>query len=439
MYAMNAYMGMFVGELMGKERVILHSDLNNFFASVEIAKNPSLAGKPLIVCGDPKERHGIVLAKNEEAKRLGIKTAETVYSALKKCPNVQMVGSHFHDYQRYSELVRGIYARYTEQIEECSIDECAMDVTESVQLFGSGEEIAHAIRRAVKEELGLTVSIGVSYNKVFAKLASELKKPDAVSVVSRENFRAVVHPLPVGEMLSVGGKTAQALQKIGIYTIGDLANADEQVLIRLLGKRGRQVWLYARGEDQEPVKWQKEKRDLKSVGNSITLPKDITDQEEVKRWLYALSESVSARQRAAEVGRARTVQLVVRNDRLEYFSWQTKVPPTALCGDIAKAAFALFCKHYPLGARVRLLGVTVSDFDYEEQQLCLLDGVEMQDGPSYEKKERAENAIAKLREKYGYATVQRGLVLTDEKLNGLDIRGRKEENTPSTEKRKTDE
>ncbi len=135
-----------------KERVILHSDLNNFFASVEIAKNPSLAGKPLIVCGDPKERHGIVLAKNEEAKRLGIKTAETVYSALKKCPDLQMVGSHFHDYQRYSDLVRDIYARYTEQIEECSIDECALDVTQSVQLFGSGEEIAHAIRNAVKNE-----------------------------------------------------------------------------------------------------------------------------------------------------------------------------------------------------------------------------------------------------------------------------------------------
>ena len=418
---------------MQRERVILHSDLNNFFASVEIAKDPSLAGKPLIVCGDPKERHGIVLAKNEEAKRLGIKTAETVYSALKKCPNLQMVSSHFHDYTHYSQLVRDIYARYTEKIEECSIDECALDVTESVALFGNGEQIAEEIRKAVKSELGLTVSVGVSFNKVFAKLASELKKPDAVSVISRENYQRVVYPLPVGDMISIGGKTAESLHKIGIRTIGDLANAEVAKLDRILGKRGRQVWLYARGEDDEPVKWQKEKRDLKSVGNSTTLPKDVTDRDEVKRWLYALSESVCARQRAAEVGKARTVHLVVRNDKLEFFSWQTKVVPTALCGDVAKAAFSLFCKHYPMGAKVRLLGVTVSDFDYDEEQISLLDALPNENGPSYEKKERAENAIAKLREKYGYATVQRGLVLGDEKLDGLDIRGKKE---LSTEKNK---
>ena len=412
---------------MERERVILHSDLNNFFASVEIAKNPSLAGKPLIVCGDPKERHGIVLAKNEEAKKLGIKTAETVYSALKKCPDLQMVGSHFHDYAHYSQLVRAIYERYTEKIEECSIDECALDVTESVRLFGSGEEIAEQIRQTVKSELGLTVSIGVSFNKVYAKLASELKKPDAVSVISRENYKRVVYPLPVGDMISIGGKTEETLRKIGIRTIGDLANTDVAKLDRLLGKRGRQVWFYARGEDNEPVKWQKEKHDLKSVGNSTTLPKDITDRDEVKRWLYALSESVCARQRASEVGKARTVHLVVRNDKLEFFSWQTKVPPTALCGDVAKTAFALFCKHYPFGAKVRLLGVTVSDFDYDEEQISLLDALSDGNGPSYAKKERAENAVAKLRKKYGYATVQRGLVLGDEKLDGLDIRGKKEE------------
>ena len=417
---------------MHRERVILHSDLNNFFASVEIAKNPDLAGKPLIVCGDPKKRHGIVLAKNQEAKALGIKTAETVYSALKKCPDLQMVQANHHDYVHYSALVREIYARYTEKIEECSIDECALDVTESVAMFGSGEEIAHAIRMAVKNELGLTVSIGVSYNKPYAKLASELKKPDAVTVISRENYQQVVYPLPVGELLFVGGKTAQLLAKIGIRTIGDLAQADEGLLLHILGKRGGQLRVYARGEDDEPVKWQKDKYDLKSIGNSTTLPKDITDRDEVKRWLYVLSESVSARQRAAQAGRASTVHVTVRDDKLQFFSWQTKVPPTALCGDIAKHAYNLFCKHYPLGARVRLLGITISGFDYDIQQLSLDELLTQDNQATYSKKARAEDAVAKLREKYGYATIQRGVVVADEKLNGLDIRGIKEETSPKT-------
>ena len=410
----------------GRKRVILHSDLNNFFASVEIALNPALAGKPLIVCGDPKERHGIVLAKNEEAKKLGIKTAETVYSALKKCPDLQMVGSHFHEYKKYSRKVVEIYARYTDMIEECSIDECALDMTESTFLFGSGYEIAEKIRADVKRELGLTVSIGVSFNKVFAKLASEMKKPDAVTEITEQNYRTLVWGLPVGDLLFVGKSTAESLRKIGVHTIGDLACADETLLTRILGKRGRQLRVYARGEDDEPVKTEKKKEDLKSIGNSTTLPKDITDREEIKRWFYALAESVCARLRSADVGRANTVHIVVRNERLEDSTCQMKVPPTLLCGDVAQAAYTLFCRHFPLGTRVRMLGVTVSGFDYHVEQMsldALLDG----DRANYDKKARAEGTIAKLREKYGYATVQRGLVLEDEKLNGLDIRGRKDD------------
>ena len=404
--------------------MILHSDLNNFFASVEIALHPEYAGKPLIVCGDPKKRHGIVLAKNEEAKKYGIKTAETVYSALKKCPDLLLVDSHFYEYKRYSEMVKEIYGRYTEKIEECSIDECSLDMTESVALFGNGETIAERIRKEVKEELGVTVSVGVSFNKVFAKLASELKKPDAVTVISEENYPSVVFPLPVTDLLFVGASTAKALRSIGVRTIGDLAHADEALVCKLLGKRGRQLIVYARGEDNEPVHWQKTSEDVKSIGNSATLPKDVTTRAEVKRWFYVLSESVAARQRAADVGRANTVHIVVRNEKLEDFGWQTKVPPTALCGDIAKAAFELFCKHYPDGARVRMLGVTVSGFDHHIEQLTFDDVFGA--GQTYEKKERVENAVAKLREKYGYVAVQRGVVMEDENLNGLDIRGKKE-------------
>ena len=409
-----------------RERVILHSDLNNFFASVEVALNPELKGKPLIVCGDPKERHGIVLAKSEEAKKYGIKTAETVYSALRKCPDLCMVPSHHREYVRYSKMVRAIYERFTDCIEECSIDECALDMTESTMLFGNGEEIAHKIRHAVKEELGVTVSIGVSFNKVYAKLASELKKPDAVTVISKANYRDVVYPLPVSELLFVGKATEETLKKIGVRTIGDLAYADEELLVRFLGKRGHQLRVYARGEDAEQVKAHKEKEDLKSIGNSTTLSKDVSDRAEIKRWFYALAESVAARQRDADVGRANTVHIVVRNDKFQDFTWQTKVRPTALCGDIAKSAIALFEEHWPFGVRVRMLGVTVSGFDYHVEQLSLEDALSGNQA-SYDKKERAENAIAKIRQKYGYATVQRGVVMEDEKLNGLDLRGKKEE------------
>ena len=411
---------------MEKERIILYSDLNNFFASVEIANNPDLAGKPLIVCGDPKQRHGIVLAKNEEAKKYGIKTAETVYSALRKCPNVQMVGAHHYEYKRYSQMVVDIYKRYTDCVEECSIDECALDVTESTFLFGSGYEIAEKIRQEIKTELGLTVSIGVSFNKVFAKLASEIKKPDAVTEITRENYKEVVWKLPVSDLLFVGKSTKESLHKMGVRTIGDLARADETLLSQQLGKRGRQLRVYALGEDKEPVKAVKEKTDLKSIGNSTTLPQDIQDREEVKRWFYALAESVSARLRDADVGRANTVHIVVRDSELKFYSWQTKVPPTTLCGDVAKTAFELFCKQYPHGKKVRLLGITLSGFDYNVEQLDL-DGLISGKAASYEKKERAESAVAKLREKYGYSTLQRGVVLEDEKLNGLDIRGRKDD------------
>ena len=402
-----------------KERVILHSDLNNFFASVETLLDPSLKGKPVIVCGDPKERRGVVLAKNEEAKKYGIKTAETVVSAMRKCPHAVKVPTHFGEYKYYSEQVREIYERFTDVVEECSIDECSLDVTASRRLFGSGFEIAEKIRLAVKEELGLTVSVGVSFNKVFAKLASEMKKPDGVTEIPFDGFEKIVYPLPVIDLLYVGKSTAQTLSGYGIRTIGELARSDEGLLAKLLGKRGLQLLKFAKGEDDEPVKAKKDKEDLKSIGNSSTLPKDVTDREEIKRWFYVLSESVTARQREADVGRANTVHIVVRDEYLEDKTWQTKVPPTALCSDVANAAYKLFCDNWGYGKPVHMLGVTVSGFDYHIEQLTLDALAEEQ---AYKKRERAEDAVAKIRKKYGFSTLQRGVLFADEKLGGLDIR-----------------
>ncbi len=416
-----------------RERVILYSDLNNFFASVETVLHPEFKGKPLIVCGDPKERRGVVFAKNEEAKKYGIRTAETVAEAFRKCPHLLTSETHFGEYKRFSRKVRAIYERFTDCIEECSIDECALDMTESVALFGSGEEIAGQIRRAVKEELGLTVSIGVSFNKVFAKLASDLKKPDAVTVISRENYRAVVFPLPVSRLLFVGTATENALAARGIRTIGELAAADPERLISWFGKRGRQLSRFARGEDDEPVKCGRGKEDLKSIGNSMTLPADVSDREEIKRLFFVLAESVTARLRDADVGKADTVHVVVRNERMSDTTFQKKIPPTALCGDVAKAAYELFCRHCPVGTAVHMLGVSVSGFDYHVEQLRL-DELAGNAGENYGKSERAEAAVAKIREKYGYEKLQRGILLEDERLMGLDIRGKKLEKKESGDK-----
>ena len=402
-----------------RKRIILHSDLNNFFASVEIALNPALAGKPLIVCGDPKKRRGVVLAKNEEAKKYGIKTGDTVYAALKKCPHVLQTGTHFDEYQKASQQVKEIYLRYTDLVEECSIDECALDVTASVRLFGAGVEIAEKIRQTIKEELGITVSIGVIFNKVYAKLASEFKKPDAVSVVTSADYKQTVYPRPVTELLFVGKSTAKKLISYGIKTIGDLAESKEELLIDLLGKRGWQLHRFAQGKDDAAVNPTPLKEDMKSIGNSFTLPISVTAREEVRRWLYVLAESVTARARDADVGRANTVHLVVRNDEMDWFTYQKKVRPTSLCKEVAEAAYELFCAHYPIGSPVRLLGISVSDFDYNVRQMTI---GEVLDDKGYDKQEKVESAVASLRKKYGYAALQRGVVMQDESSSGLDLR-----------------
>ena len=250
------------------ERVVLHCDCNSFFASVETALHPEYAGVPMAVCGSTEDRHGIVLAKNELAKKYGIKTAETVYSAKKKCPELVIASPHYDKYSEYSAMVNAIYAKYTDMIEPFGIDESWLDVTASQKLFGTGEEIAELIRREVKETIGITVSIGVSFNKVFAKLGSDYKKPDAITVINHKNFRDIVFPLPVGDLLFIGKKTEIALASMGIKTIGDLAAASPELLRMRLGKAGEMIYHYARGEDESPVSVVREA--AKSVGNGFT-------------------------------------------------------------------------------------------------------------------------------------------------------------------------
>ena len=399
------------------DRVILHSDLNNFYATVEKKLFPELAGKPIAVCGDAEARHGVVLAKSEEAKKYGVKTGDVIWEAKRKCPGLVIRPVRFQEYIRQSRAVRSIYARYTDLIEPFGIDECWLDVTHS-KIFGSGEEIAQRIRREVREELSLTVSVGVSYNKIFAKIASDLKKPDAVTLVTKENQEEKIYSLPVSALLYVGRATEQKLQRLGITTIGALAQADRDFLTDYLGKWGTTLSLYARGEDTSPVRRMDEKDDLKSVGNSLTYFEDIYKFEDIKRLFYVLSESVAARMKDAGLGKADTVHIWIRDKELQNYGWQKKVRPTALCGEIAEAAYSLFRQRYTARRAVRGLGVTVSGFDRGIEQLTIdsLDG-------AYEKKARAEEAVAKIREKYGYSKLQRGIMYEDRTVLAMDVRG----------------
>lgn len=414
----------------------MHSDLNNFYASVERLLNPALAGKPVAVCGNAEERRGIVLAKSEEAKRFGVKTGDTIWQAKRKCPELIVVPPHFPDYMDYSRKVKAIYARYTDLIEGYGIDECWLDVSRSTLIFGDGglEKYAEAdgekhyadeylrfigdtVRNTVKNELGLTVSVGVSFNKVFAKLGSDLKKPDGTTVISFLNYKNVIYGLPVADLLMVGGKTAQKLKSLGCDTIGRLACADDERIIKPLGKFGQTLLTYARGEDDSPVMNADEKRELKSIGNSQTYAYDLKNYSQIKRMLYVLSESVAARLRETDLGLADTVHLWVRRDDLSDFACQKKVRHTALCEEIAKSAFAMFEAAFKPPFAVRSLGVTVSGFDKGTSQITL----DESDG-SYSKRERAERAVDEIRKKHGYAALQRGIMLDDPESMRNDIK-----------------
>lgn len=324
-------------------RTVLHSDLNNFYASVEMLKHPEVKDVPVVVCGNVEDRHGIVLAKNQIAKNLGVKTGEVLWEAKKKCKNLVTFTADFPAYLKVSKAVREIYGRFTDHVESFGIDECWLDVTDSVKNFGSGEQIAEKIRNAVKNEIGVTVSIGVSFNKIFAKLGSDMKKPDAVTVITPQNFKSTVWRLPAEELLYVGRATKNKLNAIGVHTIGDVATTDEKVLVGLLGVWGHTLHRFANGLDDTPVVDKRSEESVKSIGNSLTAYKDLTDFDQVKTLILLLSESVAARLRESGLGRATTVKLSVTDNALSTCGKQTKLlKPTKSAIDIASAAYNLF-------------------------------------------------------------------------------------------------
>ncbi len=401
-------------------RTILHSDLNNFYASVEMLKHPECKDLPAVVCGNKEDRHGIVLAKNQLAKELGVKTGEVLWQAEKKCKgNLIKFPADFSSYLKVSTAVREIYGRFTDIIEPFGIDECWLDVTASVKNFGTGEEIAEKIRTAVKQEIGVTVSVGVSFNKVFAKLGSDMKKPDAITVISPENYKSTVWKLPAEDLLYVGKSTKKKLNAIGIHTIGDIACTDEKILTSLLGVWGKTLHGYANGLDDNPVANKRMEEGAKSIGNSMTNYKDLYTFDEVKTLILLLSESVASRLRDSGMGKARTVKLTVTDNLLQTFGKQgTLINPSSSALDIAREAYKLFEKLYTWKAPVRALGVSVCNFTMGLEQLS----IEFDSGKET-KKDRLDDVVDNIRKKYGNNSVQRARILQDKKYAQTDIKG----------------
>lgn len=393
------------------DRTVLHVDCNSFFASVETVFRPELAAVPMAVAGDAEARHGIILAKNELAKAKGVVTAETIWSAKKKCPALVLVPPHHEEYAKYSRLVRKILARYTDMIEPFGLDEAWLDVSGSRALFGDGRVIAERIRREVKEELGITVSIGVSFNKVFAKLGSDYKKPDAVTVIGREDVANIVHPLPVGSMLFVGNQTAKALALSGIRTIGDLAAASPAFLSSKFGKAGAMLSAYARGEDDSPVANLLDKTDAKSVSSGRTFRRDLTRREEIALGIRVLAEEVAYRLRKMDM-KCTTVSVTVKDYLLKSTVRQAPLKaPGNLASEIADTAYALALSIVRDGVPVRMLSVAATGLLHTADavsQISLFDG---EVDEKRKKRERLESTVDSLRERFGKHALESGGVL----------------------------
>lgn len=395
-----------------KNRVILHCDMNGFFASVELLDYPELRDKPMAVCGDPEGRHGIILAKNEIAKQYGIVTAETLWQARKKCPDLQTVPPHHKKYQHYSRLINEIYLQYTDMVEPFSVDESWLDVTASQKLFGNGKQIADKIRHQVKKELGLTLSAGVSFNKIFAKMGSDYKKPDATTVITQENYKNILWPLDIRDLFFVGKATADKLQGVGIHTIGQLAESDRHTVTALLGKQGSIIHDYANGLDQTPVSRFDEREDVKSIGNGSTFRRNLEGIQDIRTAVIALSDTVAVRLRQKKK-KAFGVKVDIKDPSLKVISRQHQLDnPTNLAENIADTAVSIIEKSWNLRYPIRMLTVTAINLCPEDQaqQLSLFSSENIQN----ETGEKMERTMDDIRKKFGRNAITFGRIIKND-------------------------
>lgn len=391
------------------DRIILHCDCNCFYASCELLSHPDLRQLPVAVCGDPTERHGIILAKNEPAKRCGVKTAETIWKAKQKCPGLILLPPHHRLYAEYSKKINAVYGEYTDLVEPFGIDESWLDVTGSLHLFGGdARALADRIRATVKAETGLTVSVGVSFNKVFAKLGSDLKKPDATTVIPPERWRDIVWPLPVGDMLFAGRSTQRVLGQYGIETIGQLAACPEEMAEQLLGKMGGQLWRYANGLDNSPVRPGHQREPVKSVGNGTTFPADLVRWEQIRQGLAPLCDSVATRLRRQRLY-AGGVSVTLKGADFKTVSRQTRLDePTHLMRDIWETAQELARQIWKAPTPIRAMTVTALYVTEDGQAYRQLDLLGQASAKRSERQEKLESAVDAIREKYGSGAIRFG-------------------------------
>ncbi len=385
------------------DKTILHCDLNGFFASVELLSYPELADKPVAVCGNPENRHGIILAKNEIAKSYNIKTAETIWQAKKKCPNLILLSPHHELYSYYSKKINEVYLRFTNQVEPFGIDESWLDVTNSKMLFDDGKKIADTIRETIKKDFNLTVSVGVSFNKVFAKLGSDYKKPDATTVISKENFKQIVYPLPASDLLYVGNSVLAKLNSIGIKTIGDIAASDKQMLIDLLGKHGSMLYEYASGADNAPVLDYYHRPEIKSVGNGTTFSHDLTESDEIKSGIMYLCETISARL-IKQGFKAGNLQVSAKYNNFKTVNRQSPLTqPTLSAVELYNSAMDIVNTSDILQKPICALTVTAGalcSLD-SEIQLSIFD----EDNESHKKHETLAKTVTQINKKFGKGKV----------------------------------
>lgn len=402
------------------DKVILHVDCNKFFASVECATNPEYATLPVAVSGNPDSRHGIILAANQKASLYGIKTAEPIWQAKIKCPELILVPPHYSLYEEYSHLFRAICAEYSDQIEPFGIDECWIDISANIGNRRDGELVAYELKERIKAELGLTVSIGVSFNKVFAKLGSDYKKPDAVTIISRENFKKIVWPLSVDNLLYVGSSTKKKLLGRGVFTIKDLVNMGAESLELLLGKQGLLLYDIALGNGCDDVGFYDEKKQIKSISNSTTTSRDLADLEDVKLILTLLADSVSMRLREKNLY-CKTISISIKDSSLRSLTrQQTLNSPTSLSSVLTNTAMQLVTENLTEPYSIRSIGIAACDLcsDTETLQMNLFDEVSIN-----EKQEHLEKTVDSLKSRYGLKCIKKASVLMNKNLGNL-----KEEN-----------
>lgn len=391
--------------------------MNSFFASVELLDHPELRDVPVAVSGSADTRHGIILAKNEPAKKYGIKTAETIWQAKRKCPGLVLLPSHHDKYKEFNKRINSIFQEYTDMVEPFSIDESWLDVTGSIKLFGSGRKIADTIRERVKKELGITLSAGVSFNKIFAKMGSEYKKPDATTEITRDNYKDILWPMPVSELFFCGWSTAEKLVDMGISTIGDLAQADPAVLEHALGKQGPVLRTYARGEDDSPVHLYDQKEKIKSVGNGLTFTHDISSDEDILTALTDLSDTVAGRLRKYQL-KAYGVKVDIKDTALKVVSRQKQLDnPVNLADEIRDHAFDIVHETWPEGKPIRMLTVTGINLVNEDEgeQLSLF----ASENENHDKSESVERTMDEIRRKFGSSSIKFGRVIGND--IGVDL------------------